>query len=150
MQAASEAGLGIGPPDPSVPLAPPTWIARFAQLPLLEQPGTVWRYDLSYAVLGVLLARAGDRPLDVLVRDRLLGPLGMTDTAFVAPPGRLLPCYATADSGVTVFDDAMGALERGRRALPDAAGGLVSTAADLLRFARALLDGGRRDQPQQR
>ena len=86
VRAASEAGLGIGPPDPSVPLTPPAWIARFARLPLLEQPGTVWRYDLSYAVLGVLLARAGGRPLDVLLHDRLLGPLGMTDTAFVAPP----------------------------------------------------------------
>lgn len=142
VRAASEAGLGIGPPDPSVPLTPPAWIARFARLPLLEQPGTVWRYDLSYAVLGVLLARAGGRPLDVLLRDRLLGPLGMTDTAFVAPPGRLPPCYATAESGVTVFDGAMHSRWSRPPAFPDARGGLVSTAADLLRFAQALLDGG--------
>ena len=142
VRAASEAGLGIGPPDPSVPLTPPAWIARFARLPLLEQPGTVWRYDLSYAVLGVLLARAGGRPLDVLLHDRLLGPLGMTDTAFVAPPGRLPPCYAAAESGVTVFDGARDSRWSRPPAFPDARGGLVSTAADLLRFAQALLDGG--------
>ena len=45
--AAAQAGLGIGPPDPSVPLSPDAWIERFAKLPLLEQPGTVWRYDLA-------------------------------------------------------------------------------------------------------
>lgn len=43
VRAAAEAGLGLGPPDPSVALTPDEWIARFARLPLLEQPGTVWR-----------------------------------------------------------------------------------------------------------
>lgn len=60
-QAADRAGLGLGPPDPSVQLSPEQWIARLAELPLLEQPGTVWRYDLAYAVLGVVLARAAGR-----------------------------------------------------------------------------------------
>jgi len=88
---AAQAGLGIGPPDPSVPLSPDAWIERFAKLPLLEQPGTVWRYDLAYAVLGLVLARAGGRPLGELLRHWLFDPPGMTDAAFVAPSGRLLP-----------------------------------------------------------
>jgi CubicO group peptidase (beta-lactamase class C family) len=60
------AGLGFGPPDPALPLSPDEWITRFAELPLLDQPGTAWRYEISFAVLGVLLARAADAPLDVL------------------------------------------------------------------------------------
>ena len=141
--AAAAAGLGIGPPDPSVPLTPDAWIARFAELPLLEQPGAVWRYDLAYAVLGVVLARAGGRPLEELLRERLLDPLGMADTGFVAPPGRLPPCYAVDASGLVLFDDAADSRWATTPSFPDARGGMVSTAGDLLRFASALLDGGR-------
>lgn len=139
---ASDAGLGIGPPDPSTPLTPDAWIARFAELPLLEQPGAVWRYDLAYAVLGVVLARAGGRPLPQLLTERLLQPLGMTDTSFVAPPGRLPPCYAMDESGLVLFDAAGDGRWTKAPSFPDARGGLVSTASDLLRFAGALLDGG--------
>ena len=81
------------------------WIARFANFPLVEQPGTVWRYDLAFAVLGVVLARATRRPLDELMRERLLEPLGMHDTGFLAPPGRLPTCYPATESGLLVFDD---------------------------------------------
>lgn len=86
LRAAAAAGLGTGPPDPSVPLTPDAWIARFADLTLLERPGTVWRYDVAYDVLGVVLARAGRRPLGELLREQLLDPLGLADTAFRAPP----------------------------------------------------------------
>ncbi|MHB8574337.1 MAG: serine hydrolase domain-containing protein [Dehalococcoidia bacterium] len=34
---AAEAGLGFGPPDPSAPLTPDEWVARFAELPLMHQ-----------------------------------------------------------------------------------------------------------------
>jgi CubicO group peptidase (beta-lactamase class C family) len=142
VRAAAEAGLGIGPPDPSSPLTPDEWIARFAELPLLEQPGTAWRYDLAYAVLGVVLARAAGRPLDLLLRERLLEPLGMVDTGFVAPAGRLPPCFARREGALAVFDDDAGSRWSAAPAFPDARGGLVSSAGDLLRFAAALLDGG--------
>lgn len=141
--AAARAGLGIGPPDPSVPLGPEAWIARFAELPLLEQPGSTWRYELAYAVLGVVLARAGGSPLDELLRTRLFEPLGMTDTGFVARPGRLPPCFATSEAGLVLFDAGVDSRWSAPPAFPDARNGLVSTAADLLRFAGALLDGGK-------
>ena len=150
--AAVSAELGIGPPDPSVPLTPDAWVARFAKLPLVEQPGTAWRYDLAYAVLGVVLARAGRRPLDQLLHARLFEPLGMTDTAFFASPGRLSPCYAASDAGLVTFDTATDSRWASPPAFPDARGGLVSSAADLLRFPEALLDGGSSDRltPEQR
>jgi CubicO group peptidase (beta-lactamase class C family) len=140
--AAAAADLGIGPPDPSVPLTPNEWIARFARLPLIEQPGQVWRYDLAYAVLGVVLGRAARQPLDTLLRERLFDPLAMVDTSFVAEPGRLPPCFALGDGGLVLFDGAVDSRWNSVPSFPDARGGLVSTATDLLRFAAALLPGG--------
>jgi CubicO group peptidase (beta-lactamase class C family) len=140
--AAAAAGLGIGPPDPSVRLTSDEWIARFAQLPLLEQPGQVWRYDLAYAVLGVVLARATGQPLDLVLGERLFDPLGMVDTGFVAGPGRLLPCFAVGDGGLVLFDGAADSRWSSVPRFLDARGGLVSTATDLLRFAASLLQGG--------
>jgi CubicO group peptidase (beta-lactamase class C family) len=90
---AIELELGFGPPDPQGPPPPDEWMARFATLPLLEQPGSAWRYELAFAVLGVLVARAAGCSLDVALADRLLAPLGMTETAFVADPERLVPAF---------------------------------------------------------
>jgi CubicO group peptidase (beta-lactamase class C family) len=151
MDLAAQGELGIGPPDPSVPLTPDAWIARFAQLPLMKQPGADWMYDLAYGVLGIVLARAAGRPLDELMRDRLLGPLGMDDTGFAVPEharDRLIPAYARDDEGRLVEYDVAGSGAAGpskwaeRPSFPDARGGLVSTISDYLRFARMLLAGG--------
>jgi CubicO group peptidase (beta-lactamase class C family) len=145
---ATELGLGFGPPDPTGPPPPDEWLARFATLPLLEQPGSAWRYELSFAVLGVLLARAADRPLDALLAERLLGPLGMADTGFVADPARLVPAHARDGDGggsgddLVLFDGVADSRWLAPPAFPDARGGLVSTAHDLLRFAGMLLDDG--------
>ncbi|HEY3607732.1 MAG TPA: serine hydrolase domain-containing protein [Pseudonocardiaceae bacterium] len=140
LELAARAGLGIGPPDPANPLTPDEWIARFAELPLLRQPGADWMYDLAYGVLGVLIARAAGRPLDELLHERLLAPLGMTDTGFTATdPARLIPCY---QGDGTLFDPVDGSRWANRPAFPDPRGGLVATARDYLRFANLLLRGG--------
>jgi CubicO group peptidase (beta-lactamase class C family) len=143
VEQAVAAGLGFGPPDPTLPLSPDEWIARFAALPLLDEPGTAWRYEISFAVLGVLLARATETPLDVLLRERVADPLGMADTSFRAAPEALPPAYRQSDNDLVVFDGA-GSNSRwtAAPAFPDACGGLVSTARDLLRFAEMLLAGG--------
>ncbi len=139
---AAVAGLGVGPPDPSIPLTPDEWATRFAELPLLEQPGTVWRYDMAYGLLGVVLARAARQPLGEVLRERLLDPMSMADTGFVAAPGRLPPCYAADGPRLVPFDGAENSRWSATPSFPDARNGLVSTAADLLRFAGALLRGG--------
>ncbi|MEY9877322.1 CubicO group peptidase (beta-lactamase class C family) [Streptacidiphilus sp. MAP12-33] len=149
LERAAELGLGIGPPDPSVSLTPDAWVTRFAELPLLHQPGADWMYELGFAVLGVVLARAGGQALDDLFRDRLLDPLGMTDTGFGVPARartRLVPCYASGGNGLELFDSADATSRWNHRpSFPDARGGLVSTASDYLRFARMLLSGGTHD-----
>lgn len=142
VERATALGLGFGPPDPHGLPGPDEWLARLAGLPLLEQPGTVWRYDLSFAVLGVLLARAAGCGLGEVLTARILAPLGMVDTGFVADPARLVPAFVRGDEGLALFDGVADSRWLAPPAFPDARGGLVGTAGDLLRFAGMLLDEG--------
>jgi CubicO group peptidase (beta-lactamase class C family) len=102
----------------------------------------VWRYELAFAVLGVLVARAPGCPLDVALTDRLFGPLGMTETAFVADPERLVPAFVRQQEVLAPFDRVADSRWSASPRFPDGRGGLVSTAGDLLRFAGMLLDDG--------
>jgi CubicO group peptidase (beta-lactamase class C family) len=55
---------------------------RLAKLPLAEQPGTCWDYGHSTDVLGRVIEVVSGQPLFQFEKERLLDPLGMTDTAF--------------------------------------------------------------------
>jgi len=147
MDAARELELGLGPPKPATPHDPDDWLRRLASLPLMHQPGEEWMYPTGFAVLGVLLARAADQPLEELLRERILAPLGMHDTGFTVPASelhRLPPSYASdPETGALELYDAPEESQWSRPpAFPDAGGGLVSTAGDVLAFARMLLAGG--------
>jgi len=132
----------IGPPDPDVQPDPDTWIANLGSLPLLAQPGERWMYNTGAQVLGVLLARAAGQPLSDVLASRLFEPLGMRDTAFWTPDiARLATSYQPTPGGLVVYDEPGGAWSR-PPAFGDAAAGLLSTADDLLAFARMLLRGG--------
>jgi CubicO group peptidase (beta-lactamase class C family) len=139
MTAVAERQLAsFGPAQPDFTPEPDTWMARLGELPLLAQPGERWLYSAGSQVLGVLAARAAGAPFEDVMRERVLGPLGMDDTAFyAADTGRL----ATAYEGLAVRDRPDGQWSRPPR-FPDGAAGLVSTAADLLAFGRMLLRGG--------
>jgi CubicO group peptidase (beta-lactamase class C family) len=132
----------IGPPDPDVQPDPDTWIAGLGSLPLIAQPGQRWLYNTGASVLGVLLARATKEPFAEVLRTRLFEPLGMRDTAFWASePERLATAYLSTQDGLEAWDEPDGRWSR-PPAFGDGAGGLVSTADDLLTFARTLLGGG--------
>ena len=128
----------FGPPRPVTTPGPDVWMARLGELPLLAQPGERWLYSAGSQVLGVLAARAAGAPFEDVMRERVLGPLGMGDTAFYAADTSRL---ATAYEKLAVSDPPDGQWSRPPR-FPDGAGGLVSTAADLLAFGRMLLRGG--------
>jgi CubicO group peptidase (beta-lactamase class C family) len=90
----------------------------------------------------LLLARAAGAPLYDVLRSRLFDPLGMRDTDFWTPDtGRLPTAYLPGPRGLDVFDPPDGQWSQ-PPAFPDGAAGLVSTADDLLAFARMLLHGG--------
>ncbi|MFL6028102.1 MAG: serine hydrolase domain-containing protein [Friedmanniella sp.] len=121
------------------------WLAALAQIPLLHQPGEAWLYNTCSDLQGALVARVTGRPLDEVMSERLLEPLGMVDTAFwvdAGQLGRFASYYRTGPSGdLELVEDTDGPWSS-RPALPSGAGGLVSTVDDLLAFARMLLAGG--------
>jgi CubicO group peptidase (beta-lactamase class C family) len=132
----------IGPPDPPVPPDPDTWIAALGSLPLLAQPGERWMYNTGAQVLGVLAARATGQPFSEVLQTRIFEPLGMPDTGFwTADTHRLATAYQPAPDGLVVRDEPDGEWSR-PPVFGDGAAGLVSTADDLLAFARMLLRGG--------
>ncbi len=124
---------------------------RWAALPLLFQPGSEWNYGVSTDVLGRVVEVISGRPLDEFLSERVLGPLGMSETAFSVPdadlePERLAALY-TPDpaSGRVTRADAMGEAALRRPDCLSGGGGLVSTAADYHRFCLMLLGEGELD-----
>jgi CubicO group peptidase (beta-lactamase class C family) len=142
--AMAEAGLAPGP-NPS-PLSPDEWMKRVGSLPLIHQPGEKWMYHTGSDILGVLIARATGMSLADFLRQRILAPLGMTDTAFSVPAaklGRLATCYRIDGGGLAICDQARGGRWTSPPAFESAGGGLVSTADDFLAFGRMMLNRGR-------
>jgi CubicO group peptidase (beta-lactamase class C family) len=141
--AATERELAtFGPPQPGSTPDPDTWLARLGELPLLAQPGERWLYHSGSQVLGVLAARAAGAPFGDVLRERLLGPLGMADTGFgAADTARLATAYERRDGRLTVTDPPGGQCSR-PPLFPDGGAGLVSSADDVVAFGRMLLRGG--------
>ena len=88
-RAATEHGIGMGPPKPQEQPAPDEWLRRLGTLPLMHQPGEKWMYNTASDVLGVLIARASGQPLETFFRERIFEPLGMKDTGFSVPAAQL-------------------------------------------------------------
>jgi CubicO group peptidase (beta-lactamase class C family) len=119
------------------------FIRKLASLPLLHQPGTVWDYSLSIDVLGPVVENISHQRLGGFLEQRLFRPLGMADTGFVVPNAKRAR-YATP----LPTDPDTGRPQSVEMGLTpprfDCGGGCaVSTAADYLRFAQMLLNGGR-------
>jgi len=128
-----------------VALGAQEWLEHLAELPLAFQPGEGWRYHHSFSVLGILISRLTGRPLGDHLADDLLGPLGMTDTAFWVPQEKLdrLPAaYRHDDNGLLETEPASGGFYAGPPTFDVSHGELVSTARDFGRFAQMLADGG--------
>lgn len=139
--------LHQGPPQPATVPPPDEWMARLGRVPLLHQPGAGWTYNTGADVLGVLLSRVQDEPLDDVLTETILGPLGMADTSFSVPAGeldRMTSLYRREPEGegLTCVDPPDGQWAE-PPAFPSGAAGLVSTADDWLAFGRMLLARGR-------
>ena len=133
--------------DPSADLA--TMVDRWAGLPLLFEPGTAWNYSVATDVLGRVIEVITGQTLAEVFSERILGPLGMADTAWSvqgADTGRLAALYVPHPAtGKALRYDAMGDTVLAPPALHSGGGGLVSTAADYARFTQMLLRGGELD-----
>lgn len=143
---------GFVGPDTEFPLS--EMVKRLGQIPLYCDPGSEWNYGMSTDIVGYLCEVLSGQTLDDYLEDHILAPLGMVDTGFTVPSEdieRFAACYKR-DERASVRE------ETGKRySLQDApatspylgprpylsgAGGLVTTAADYMRFCRMLLNGG--------
>ena len=120
------------------------WLAEVAGLPLIHQPGERLTYSHGTEVLGIALSRIEGKPLHTVLSERILEPLGMTDTGFFISAdkrGRAATMYRLDDAGI-LQHDMMGPIPVKEPRFCQGGAGLVSTADDYLRFARMLLGGG--------
>lgn len=144
-EAATELDVAAGPEPPQ--LAAGEWLARLARLPLVGQPGRCWRYHDSFSILGILLSRVTGRSLHEHLRSDLLPRVGMPDTGSWVPEadrGRLTGAYRSEPDGLVELEPPAGGWYAQQPPFDVSHGELVSTAADLLAFARVLA-GGRPD-----
>jgi CubicO group peptidase (beta-lactamase class C family) len=129
-----------------------TAVRSYAMTPLLFEPDTQYQYcnagiNTAAAILEVITGK----PYATFLQERLLGPLGMRQTTFL-PRGALLRRLArvykpNADStGLeeTTITQLSAPLDDPLRH-PMPAGGLFSTARDVARFCRMILNGGTLD-----
>jgi CubicO group peptidase (beta-lactamase class C family) len=131
--------------EPSYDLA--EGVGRMASLPLLFDPGTRWNYSMSTDVCGRLIEVMSGQSLDDYLRDHVLGPLGMRDTAFSAAESELdrcSPLYTRGQQGGLHRMTGPESMVRPPKYL-SGGGGLVGTAPDYLRFCHMLLHGGELD-----
>jgi CubicO group peptidase (beta-lactamase class C family) len=124
-------------------------VERLAKMPLLAQPGTQWNYSVATDVLGHLVAVISGQPFDEFLEQRIIRPLGMVDTAFDVPPGklsRLAANYRPGEGGrLEIIDDPANSRYAKKRPIASGGGGLVSTASDYVRFCRMMLNKGELD-----
>ena len=125
------------------------FIANLVRVPLMEDPGTRYRYSEGTTVLGRLVEVWSGKPFEVFLDERIFRPLRMADTMFwAATPdqrSRLTTVYGPAPGGglVPVETEVLPFTER--PTLIEGAVGLLSTVPDYLRFAQMLLNKGELD-----
>jgi CubicO group peptidase (beta-lactamase class C family) len=124
-------------------------IHRVAKLPLNAQPGSEWHYSISVDIQGYIVQKLSGMPFDEFLQKRIFKPLNMVDTAFYVPAEKLkrfVELYDYDKDGK--FEVLKGGLNHDfskKPALLSGGGGLVSTAADYMRFCQMLLSGGQLD-----
>jgi CubicO group peptidase (beta-lactamase class C family) len=126
------------------PISLAAYVEKLASLPLRAQPGTAWCDSAAMNVLGRVVEVVTKERFGAFVKRRILDPLQMNDTDFyvhgenrgrlievyeAGSQGRLLPCSARLGFNHPPSADLGGS-------------GFVGTAADYLRLARMLLNGG--------
>ena len=123
-------------------------MGRLESVPLRYEPGKGWYYSFAADVVGRLVEIGSDLQLDKALRDLIFDPLGMKDTGFYVPKEkwhRFVTPYGNGlkeitapqpgTSGPFTFEKAPKFLSGG--------GGLVSTAADYMRFCLMLTGKGK-------
>jgi CubicO group peptidase (beta-lactamase class C family) len=123
------------------------FVQRVAKLPLNDQPGTRFRYGINVDLLGAVVEKVSGQRFSAYLEQRIFQPLGMVDTAFWVPEAkrsRLAVLYEMKDGTLRPAKNLVD-MPTADRGVESGGGGLFSTAADYLRFAQMLLNGGELD-----
>lgn len=121
------------------------FLDQLAALPLHYQPGSMWEYSLGLDVLGLVVEAVTGMPLAEYLDEKLFRPLQMRDTVFTVPAGQVAR-YAKALALDPLTQQPQTLRDGTTPHKFDCGGGCaVSTAADYLRFAQMLLNGGELD-----
>jgi CubicO group peptidase (beta-lactamase class C family) len=116
----------------------------FFAVPLMSDPGSKWEYGISTDILGKLIEAVTGQTLDDYFRAHIFVPLGMSDTYFNVPDGkvaRIAPLFSRSPDGLLTESP----VSNTRTSSFSGGGGLSSTANDYIRFMRTLLNGGELD-----
>jgi CubicO group peptidase (beta-lactamase class C family) len=121
---------------------------RIAQLPLAEQPGTLWDYGHSTDILGRIIEIVSGKSLLQFEKDNLLDPLGMSNTSFYVTDPRkkslvAMPALNDQDFRVGFNSDVLV-----QQKWESGGGGMVTSMADWAQFSRMVLAGGKLDGKQ--
>lgn len=124
-------------------------VRTYAMSPLEFEPGTRYQYaNAGINTAGRIIEVVSGMPYEEFLNKRLFGPLGMKDTTFWPNEkqlGRLAKSYKPNAEKNGLEETTVGQLKyplNDRKRQPMPAGGLFSTAADLARFCRMVLNGG--------
>jgi CubicO group peptidase (beta-lactamase class C family) len=128
-------------------------VGRLAKLPLNFQPGAAWEYGPATDVVGRLVEVISGQTLDEFLRKRIFEPLKMKDTHFYLPAsklGRFAASYEPDEKNGNKIKLVEAPTSASRwvkepHVYFSGAGGLVSTAADYMRFHQMMLAGGELD-----
>lgn len=142
----AEEAIRSGIPNYQAPYTTDQLLAKFCSGPLVHEPGTVFDYNNGdYIILGKILERVYDRTYEQLLKEKLLDPIGLTNT------GMLRQSMIIEGLADTYFFRAdLGRLVDDLPVYPEnwyAAGAMYSTARDVAAFADALF-GGRLLRPE--
>ena len=116
-------------------------------MPLAADPGARAEYsDIGFIILGELLARLADEPLDRFCQREVFGPLGMARTGYCPPVAWRSQIPPTVDDRTFRRRMVQGEVhDENASVMGGIAGhaGVFSPAADVALFAHAMLNGGR-------
>ncbi len=110
--------------------------------PMINDPGTVFLYGISTDWLGRVVEAVADRPLDLVIKEGITDPLGMSETRFLMTAEQRessSPIHLRAEDGTWQATDIDWNQD------PEywqGGGGLYSTPSDYLTFQQALLHDG--------
>ncbi len=123
-------------------------LTNLGQIPLSQQPGTMWEYSIATDLVGLVIERVTKRPLDAVLKELLFDPLGMKDTTWwvdAANTPRMAEAFDSDPLKAGMLKQYRQHYNPLGKSYFKGGAGLVSTAADYLRYGQMMVNGGELD-----